>query len=109
MNLDFTVASSCRVLVGLIETPNIYDFETLKSDHRQNWTSPNLYVGFVNIDTIVKSLPLIVFRVKHNIDIMFTIRVGIVYYRHQLILLLCRLAHSSSLEPLYREWGSHGY
>ena len=25
-----------------------------------------MHVGFVNIDTIVKSLPLIGFRVKHN-------------------------------------------
>ena len=66
MNLYFTIASSCRVLVGLIETPNVYFFETLDPDQRQYWTSSNLHVGFVNIDTIVKSLPLIGFRVKHN-------------------------------------------
>ena len=37
------------------------------------------------------SLSLIGFRMKHNIDLMFTIRVGIVYYYHQLVLLLFRL------------------
>ena len=43
-----------------------------------------------------------------HIYLMFTIRVGIVSYHHQLILHLCRLAQSSSLESLYREWGSRG-